>query len=93
MEVVFRPRACFAGCSGEEISFCRLNWITLPAGVYTFSLTPLGSDERGVETIDTGLRAFERHEAIATQLRQSGWNVVAYTCGQTSDRSYRIVAV
>jgi hypothetical protein len=73
--------------------FLSLELDHAPGGVYTFSLTPLGSDERGVETIDTGLRAFERHEAIATQLRQSGWNVVAYTCGQTSDRSYRIVAV
>jgi hypothetical protein len=57
-----------------------------PGGAYTFSLTPLGSDARGVETIDTGVSAFERHEAIAAQLRQSGWKVVAFTAhrGQAS---------
>jgi hypothetical protein len=57
-----------------------------PGGAYTFSLTPLGSDARGVETIDTGVSAFERHEAIAAQLRQSGWKVVAFTAhrGQPS---------
>ena len=57
-----------------------------PGGAYTFSLTPLGSDQRGVETIDTGVNAFERHEAIATELRQSGWKVVAFTAhrGQPS---------
>jgi hypothetical protein len=64
----------FAGCSGVVISFCRLNSVT-PGGAYTFSPTPLESDARGVETIDTGVRAFERREAIATQLRQSGLDV------------------
>ena len=58
-------------------------------GAYTFSLTPLGSDQRGVETIDTGVTAFERHDAIATRLRQSGWKVVAFTAhrGQPSRSS------
>ena len=47
--------------------------------VYTLSLTPLGSESEGVETIDSGARAFERHGAVAAQLRQSGWKVVAFT--------------
>jgi hypothetical protein len=60
-----------------------------PGGAYTFSLIPLGSDQRGVEMIDTGVSAFERHDAIATQLRQSGWKVVAFTVhrGQPSRSS------
>lgn len=46
------------------------------------SLVPHWSEERGVETCDTGVSAFERHSVIAFELRQSGWTLVAYTAGR-----------
>lgn len=38
--------------------------------------------ERGVESCDTGMRAFQRHSVIVSELRQSGWTLVAYTAGR-----------
>jgi len=73
--------------------FLSLELRHTPGGAYTFSLTPLGSDTRGVETIDTGVRAFERHEAIATQLRQSGWKVVAFTAHRREPLQSRVALI
>ena len=54
----------------------------VPGDAYTLSLVPWGM-ERGVETCETGVSAFQRHSDITSQLRQSGWSLVAYTVGAT----------
>lgn len=68
--------------------FLTLELDHVPGGVYTFSLVPHSSEERGVETCETGESAFQRHSVIASELRQSGWTLVAYTAG----RNQRLVS-
>jgi hypothetical protein len=46
---------------------------------YAVILTPHWSGGTAVvEVVDNGVHAFHRHAALALQLRQQGWTVVAY---------------
>jgi hypothetical protein len=46
---------------------------------YAVIVTPLWSSEPAiVEEMTNGVHAFHRHAALAMQLRQQGWTVVAY---------------
>ena len=60
---------------------------------YTLSLVSNAKEDDGiVEVFESGVTALQRHARIAARLRELGWTVVAYTCGQPSQPSYRIAA-
>ena len=57
---------------------------------FTLSLVSTAKEDHGiVEVFESGVMALQRHARVAAHLRELGWTVVAYTCG---DPSYRIAA-
>ena len=60
---------------------------------YTLSLVSNAREDDGlVEVFESGVMALQRHARVAAHLRELGWTVVAYTCGDPSERNYRIAA-
>ena len=57
---------------------------------FTLSLVSTAREDDGiVEVFESGVMALQRHARVAAHLRELGWTVVAYTCG---DPNYRIAA-
>jgi hypothetical protein len=53
---------------------------------YTVSLVPDGNaDLTLVERFESGIAALQRHAALAAQLRELGWTLVAHTDRRTTD--------
>ena len=60
---------------------------------YTLSLVSNAKEDDGlVEVFESGVMALQRHARVAAHLRELGWTVVAYTCGDPSERNYRTAA-
>ena len=60
---------------------------------YTLSLVSNARDDDGiVEVFESGVMALQRHARVAAHLRELGWTVVAYTCGDAGEPNYRTAA-
>ena len=63
---------------GEEAITCQIDR-TLTDGSYAVSVVPHQNlTAAAIETYDTSIPAFQRHAAIVSELRQTGWKMAAY---------------
>ena len=61
---------------GTQFLTCEL--LCTSDNKYAVFITPYTGGAVVVEELSNGVNAFHRHAALALQLRQQGWNVVAY---------------
>ena len=65
-------------CRGEEAITCQIDR-TLADGSYAVSVVPHRDlAAAAIETYETSMPAFQRHAAIVSELRQTGWKMSAY---------------
>jgi hypothetical protein len=65
-------------CRGEEAITCQIDR-TLADGSYAVSVVPHRHlAAAAIETYETSVPAFQRHAAIVSELRQTGWKMAAY---------------
>ena len=65
-------------CRGEEAITCQIDR-TLADGSYAVSVVPHRDlAAAAIETYETSMPAFQRHAAIVSELRQTGWKMAAY---------------
>jgi hypothetical protein len=63
---------------GEDVVTCQIDR-TLADGSYSVSVVPHGDlAAAAIETYDASVPAFQRHAAIISELRQTGWRMAAY---------------
>lgn len=63
---------------GEEAITCQIDR-TLADGSYAVSVVPHQNlTAAAIETYDASIPAFQRHAAIVSELRQTGWKMAAY---------------
>jgi hypothetical protein len=61
---------------GTQFLTCEL--LCTADNKYAVFITPYNGGAVVVEELSNGVNAFQRHAALALQLRQQGWSVVAY---------------
>ena len=65
-------------CRGEEAITCQIDR-ALADGSYAVSVVPHRDlAAAAIETYETSMPAFQRHAAIVSELRQTGWKMASY---------------
>ena len=72
------PQRLLAWTFRRASQFLTCELLRTSDNTFAVIVTPHGDGAVVIEELSNGVNAFHRHAALALQLRQQGWSVVAY---------------